>query len=109
MEREYHDNGKLKAEIPRNKQGQIHGVMKEWYDNGQLSREVSYDQGKLHGLLKWWHRNGKPWSEDFYRQGDLHGITNEWDSDGVHLGTIYCLRDEEVTQEEYEATETAQW
>jgi len=32
--------------------GKRHGLYKEWYDNGQLKIECTFDQGKHHGLYK---------------------------------------------------------
>jgi len=38
IEKEYYPNGQLHSEIPYH-QGQLHGVVKYWYENGQLQHE----------------------------------------------------------------------
>ena len=38
----HYSNGGLKKEIPYNSSGQIHGIVREWLDDGRLFVEVEY-------------------------------------------------------------------
>src|SRR4051812_11795548 len=46
--RNKHSNGKTAGEYPYTN-GKMHGVMKEWWENGQQSAETNFDHGQRHG------------------------------------------------------------
>lgn len=45
--REWHENGQLKAEVPYDENGDLHGIAKTWDEEGNLNGEEEYEQGKL--------------------------------------------------------------
>jgi antitoxin component YwqK of YwqJK toxin-antitoxin module len=44
----------------------MHGVMKEWWENGQQSAETNFDHGQRHGLNRYWDMKGKQTKEQIY-------------------------------------------
>ena len=65
---EKHKNGN-----PKNRweilNGEPHGVVREWYDNGQLMVETHYDHNLRHGLNRYWNKDGSLMKEQVYEQG----------------------------------------
>ena len=53
--------------------GELHGVMEEWYENGLRMAEGNYQKGKLHGIVRRWHNNGKREAEYPYEEGKIEG------------------------------------
>ncbi|MBF0503457.1 MAG: hypothetical protein HQM09_25305, partial [Candidatus Riflebacteria bacterium] len=51
-EREYRENGKLWMESPY-LNGKQHGIYKSWYENGQLEKEVKFEEGLQISQNKW--------------------------------------------------------
>lgn len=50
---QFHDtNGALVREIPYNKAGKIHGILREWNSFGDVMLEISYKDGKKDGHFK---------------------------------------------------------
>lgn len=56
---EYYDTGELKANRSYNKGGQLHGLVKEYYKDGNLSAEFNYANGTPDGIQKLYYENGK--------------------------------------------------
>ena len=54
------------------------GVNKEYYENGTLKEEVSYNNGKLNGIFKEYYEDGSLKSEGNYNNGVLDGIVKEY-------------------------------
>ena len=79
--REWYDNGQLYLEFTM-KNGIKNGVCKKWYDNGQLQIMYNYNKGKLNGNQKKWFSSGNLRAEWNYLNDDLHGISSEWNDDG---------------------------
>jgi hypothetical protein len=57
-DKEYYENGVLRKEIPRNKDGLIHGRLISYYQNGDTMLYTGWELGKKHGLEKSFYRNG---------------------------------------------------
>ena len=74
---EYYDDGDLKIEYSF-ENGKKHGLQKRWYNNNQLEIIYNYDMGKLEGLQKKWHNNGILKGEWYYSDDKLNGIIKEW-------------------------------
>ena len=51
----------------------IEGEYKEWYENGQLSKQSIYVNGKHHGGYKSWFRNDKLQMQCTYVDGKREG------------------------------------
>ncbi|MAZ61293.1 MAG: hypothetical protein CMG50_03850 [Candidatus Marinimicrobia bacterium] len=79
--KEYYDNGNVKIEY-NYKNGKKNGVQKKWYLNNQLSIKYNYENGKLDGLQKKWYENGNIKSESNYNNDILNGISRYWFSNG---------------------------
>jgi antitoxin component YwqK of YwqJK toxin-antitoxin module len=79
--RYWYQNGQLQKEVPY-QQGQRHGVEKWWYDGGQPWWEIPYQQGQIHGVEKGWHDNGWPYVEVQYQQWKKHGVEKRWYENG---------------------------
>ena len=75
--KEYFDSGNLKLEYKYNN-GKKNGVQKKWYDNKQLAINYNYINGRLDGLQKKWYRNGNIQSEINYYNDILDGISKYW-------------------------------
>lgn len=50
------------------------GIVKEFYDNGQLKLEETYKNGKPNGVRKKYDEVGRLWAEETYVNGKLNGI-----------------------------------
>jgi antitoxin component YwqK of YwqJK toxin-antitoxin module len=46
--------------------GLMHGVIREWRDNGVQSTETHFENGQRHGLNRYWDRNGVLMKEQVY-------------------------------------------
>lgn len=53
------------------KNGEFDGKLKEWYESGQLRREIDYKNGKLNGRLLTFWDNGKQKRIDLYENDKL--------------------------------------
>jgi len=63
--------------------GNKHGQVKQWHQNGVLGQEVSYDNGKLHGLAIEYNSDGNKVSEVIYYYDKQHGKSKLWYDSGV--------------------------
>lgn len=75
--KEYYDSGNLKLEYKYNN-GKKNGLQKKWHDNKQLAINYNYINGRLDGLQKKWYRNGNIQSEINYYDDILDGISKYW-------------------------------
>ena len=80
--RKHYDNNRLWYEEPVNENGQLHGTMRVYYQNGQLMYEKQYRNGQLHGAMYHWdsygelrwkafHLYGKEVDEEEYKRHTL--------------------------------------
>ena len=53
------------------KDGKLHGLIREWYDNGKMAAKKFYDEGKRHGKTEYWDEAGKLTSTKIYKD-DQH-------------------------------------
>ena len=53
------------------KDGKLHGLVREWYDNGKLSGRKFYKEGKRHGKTEYWDEEGNLTDTKIYRD-DVH-------------------------------------
>ena len=64
--------------------GELHGIMKEYYVSGQLKAEMPWVNNTEHGLnciSKKYYKNGQIKEESWYVDGYLRG-TNNYDENG---------------------------
>jgi|GEM_PF-3556282 len=73
------------------KRGREEGAWKEWWENGQLMRTVSYDNGQMKGPCTEWYANGQKRFETIFVVGAflnspkdemMDGMTREWHENG---------------------------
>jgi hypothetical protein len=108
VKKEYHDNGKLKSEVPL-KNGIPEGTWTYYYNSGEKYYEITYKNGIKEGLVTGWYRSGKKmyeyhnkngveeglehwWYESgekkaikHFKNGEEHGIRKEWDKEGKKI------------------------
>ncbi len=51
--------------------GKRSGVCREWDYGAQIKKEFTYKNGVKHGLQRWFHPNGKIWIEEIYKDGKI--------------------------------------
>ncbi len=79
--REYYDNGQLKKEITH-KDGKISGVWKTYYKNGILKSKWVYNDGKQTYRLDN-NEEGKPKFIGHYKDGKSHGKHSHYDANNI--------------------------
>jgi antitoxin component YwqK of YwqJK toxin-antitoxin module len=79
--RYYYDNGQVEREINYH-QGRLHGKEIGWCENGQKSWEANYHQGQQHGKSIGWYKNGQKEREEDYHKGQRHGKAIRWHENG---------------------------
>jgi antitoxin component YwqK of YwqJK toxin-antitoxin module len=62
----YYDRGKLAKEHSVNAKGNLNGRAREFYPDGQVLREATYDDGRELGLVRSFHANGQLRRAAFY-------------------------------------------
>lgn len=64
--------------------GERNGLMKRFYKNRPKKRptEFNYKYGMQHGLIKYWFENGNVSSQEIYYFGQPDGLRQEWHENG---------------------------
>ncbi len=90
-------------------EGMLHGIVKTWYENGQLESQKEMSQNKRNGMATAWYKNGalmlveeyendKLLKGEYYRMGDSQplskvdkgrGLATLFDKNGTYLKKIY--------------------
>ena len=68
-EYQYYDNETVASSFPRDDQGRLHGMVRHWFINGQLSYETPFLHGQRHGVEKGWLFNGHLLYECYWIHG----------------------------------------
>ena len=76
---EWYENGEKSSKTY--KDGELDGLVTYWYENGQKKFEGSFKDGKKDGLFTWWYGNGKKEYEGTYKNGKKISV-KEWNEDG---------------------------
>ncbi len=78
VRKKYYPDGKtvLREESYRNKV--LHGVVREYHENGQLNVLSNYRDGKMHGTQIMYHEDGGVISEEKYEDGRLLNDQDEF-------------------------------
>ncbi len=59
------------------------GTAFTFYPDGKTKKsEIEFHDGAYHGLVREWWENGNPQAETTFYQGMRHGINTYWDKDG---------------------------
>lgn len=89
--RRYHENGKLKE-----KRFYSHGVkvglLKTWWDNGQLQVLYRFKNGEYDGTCFEWNRNGVMTKKMHYTLGVESGEQRQWYDDGSVRSNYVMVR-----------------
>jgi antitoxin component YwqK of YwqJK toxin-antitoxin module/tetratricopeptide (TPR) repeat protein len=73
-------NGKPSRDMDY-RNGELHGVYKEYHPNGQLMEEATFEVGSTMGETKEFYPDGRPWVTGTARNGDRHGTwTTYWEN-----------------------------
>lgn len=92
--KEWHENGQL-MRVVSYEDGRMDGPCTEWYANGQKRFETSYmhkarKDDMMDGMTREWHENGQPMSEGVYMGGLRDGLWKEWYPSGsLHTQAIF--------------------
>jgi antitoxin component YwqK of YwqJK toxin-antitoxin module len=60
------------------KNGLQHGVSKDYYDNGNKSKETNFKHNKKSGKQTFWHKNGNIKQIINWKDGQKHGKETTW-------------------------------
>ena len=88
----YYENGNLQ-ETSYYKDGKLEGIQIAYYENGSLKSESTYKNGKLNGMVKSYYENGKIQREFNTKDGKLNGLAKEYLENGNLLGEINYKND----------------
>ena len=92
---EFFEGGEVKRESRSYKDGLMHGVSIEWYENGQKKIEQIFEKGQKNGAMRLWHDNGQLWAETSWENGKINGIFKDWRKDG-QPDTEQSYKDDEL-------------
>ena len=79
--RVYYNNGQLESE-KNYRYGKINGFVKSYHDNGQLASEGAYKDNKRKGFWKFYYKNGQIKKRANYRYGKLRGYFKSYYESG---------------------------
>jgi hypothetical protein len=65
-----------------------HGPHRKFYENGEKSAEIIFDQGTISGVQSKWWVNGKIKEEEYWSGGHYYG-SRSWDEQGRLIRQIY--------------------
>ena len=80
------------------KDGEWHGLVERYYENGQLSYQFNHKDGEKHGLYESYYENGQLFRKLNYKDGERHGLVESYDENGKEYNfSPECFQnDEEV-------------
>jgi len=71
------------------KDDKLDGMLKSYYESGNLNIIASYKNGKLDGIFRIYDESGALKKEIMYKNHQRHGTSKEYDSTGVLLSEEY--------------------
>ena len=99
--RSYTPEGKVTRESTMRK-GKRDGVMTDyWPETGKPKRVIPYDKGKVDGVVREYYRNGQLKREMIFKDDVMHGIEKQYEADGTLVRTRYWKDDDRVSEEEF--------
>ena len=63
----------------------MHGLSRNWHENGKLSNENTYADGKLNGSSRTWNEYSQLIHEVTYVEGKENILARSWSKYGGHL------------------------
>ena len=85
--KEYYESGNLWREIPY-KNDKIEGIAKQYYENGNLNIEIPFKNDKIEGIARRYYDNGNLVIEVSYKNDELHGDLKYYTEDGKLLALV---------------------
>ena len=82
--------------IENYKNGQLHGIRKEWTEDKILFKYTKYKNGNMHGIHKIFYPNsGNICREIQYKNNKIYGTFKEWYPNGI-LREIYIYKNKKI-------------
>lgn len=78
----WYEDGNLQCE-EEYVNGRLCGIKRAWHHNGVLEAEIYYKNGLRDGSYKLWHENGKPREVSVYVNGNYEGARTVWYPSGL--------------------------
>ena len=75
------------------------GTAVDSHKNGKQSKSYMFEKGLLNGLIREWYDSGQIAASKIYRRGKRHGETKYWDEKGKLTATKLYKDDEHVEEE----------
>jgi antitoxin component YwqK of YwqJK toxin-antitoxin module len=99
---QYYRNGVL-GQSEEFVNGEIHGIRRDYNEDGSLKREGVYKEGlPWSGWCSWW--DGKPWAWAEYREGVVWtGVSHEWNEELEVSLARYFFEGKEYSEDEYKS------
>lgn len=79
--KEYWENGNIKSELSYNNK-KLDGLATWYYENGVKQMECTYAEDIINGTMNRWYQNGNKESELLYANNKLNGLSKTWYSSG---------------------------
>lgn len=97
---QYYPNGVL-AQSEEFVNGEIHGIRRDYDEDGGLRAEGVYKEGlPWNGWCNWW--DGRPWAWAEYREGAVWtGVSREWNEERDETMVRYYYEGKEYTEDEF--------
>jgi antitoxin component YwqK of YwqJK toxin-antitoxin module len=87
--KEYYESGNLKEEM-NFKNGKREGISRWYYESGVLKGERNFKEGELDGIIKWYYDTGSLGTEFNYKKGKLEGLTKlYWENGNLKAEHYY--------------------
>jgi len=83
------DNSNSVREVRSLHLGKRHGLCFEWYPDGTLLEESTWQHGVKHGVTQRWYENGERQSQSQWDCGQLSGESLKWWSNGNLLESMH--------------------
>lgn len=78
----YREDGETLQKIGTYKNGNLDGVVEDYWPNGNLQTKSRYVKGELNGKTFHYYENGKLEEAKFFKNGKIHGILIEYFGNG---------------------------
>lgn len=86
----------------KNREEVVDGLIKDYYDNGNLSSEINYEKGKKQGLYRAYYEDGHLWVEGNYDDDLKNHIFTIYNQDGtMQSQTSYLMGFKNGDQKRY--------
>ena len=60
----------------------VTGIVRDWYENGQLQYDGNFKDGKRDSLCRTWYEDGQLMYDNNFKDGKRDGLSREWYENG---------------------------